>query len=432
VSGERVRPMRGPLQGALRVPGDKSISHRALLFGALADGETRIEGLLNAGDCLATQGCLRALGVGIERMEEGGVTVQGRGLRGGLQASTGPIDCIRSGTAMRLLAGILCGQKFPSTLTGDAQLLRRPMRRVVDPLCQMGAQIEDEEGHAPLRIVGRTLHGAVHHLAVASAQVKSAILLAGLLARGTTTVHQPGPARDHTERMLARMGVEIEFDALSATITPPEQLDPLRIDIPGDFSSAAFPLVAALLVPNSVITLVHVGTNDTRTGLLDVLHEMGARIERMNDRIEAGEPVSDLMVRSSELVGVNIGGDAVVRMIDEFPILAVAATQARGATVVQDAKELRVKESDRIDAIVAELRLLGADIEGRPDGFIVRGPTPLHGGVADSHGDHRLAMALTVAGLIADREVVVRGAPCSSDSYPGFREQLSSLGVQDD
>jgi len=432
VSGERVRPMQGPLQGALRVPGDKSISHRALLFGALADGETRIEGLLNAGDCLATQGCLRALGVGIERMEEGGVTVQGRGLRGGLQASTGPIDCIRSGTAMRLLAGILCGQKFPSTLTGDPQLLRRPMRRVVDPLCQMGAQIEDEEGHAPLRIVGRTLHGAVHHLAVASAQVKSAILLAGLLARGTTTVHQPGPARDHTERMLARMGVEIEFDALSATITPPEQLDPLRIDIPGDFSSAAFPLVAALLVPNSVITLVHVGTNDTRTGLLDVLHEMGARIERMNDRIEAGEPVSDLMVRSSELVGVNIGGDAVVRMIDEFPILAVAATQARGATVVQDAKELRVKESDRIDAIVAELRLLGADIEGRPDGFIVRGPTPLHGGVADSHGDHRLAMALTVAGLIADREVVVRGAPCSSDSYPGFREQLSSLGVQDD
>ncbi len=426
---ERVHPTGDPLRGTLRVPGDKSITHRALLFGAIGDGETRIEGLLDSCDCLATLECLRILGVDIGRTPNGATTVRGNGLRGGLRAAEDAIHCARSGTALRLLAGILSGQEFSSVLTGDPQLLRRPMQRIVDPLRRMGAHIEDRKGHAPLRIVGCPLHGVHHDLTVASAQVKSAILLAGLLARGTTTVQQSGPARDHTERMLSRMGVDIEIDALRVTIVPPERLDPLRIDVPGDISSAAFPLVAALLIPDSKITLSHVGTNKTRTGLLDVLDEMGAEIERANSRIEAGEPVSDLVVQCSDLVGTSVGGTAVVRMIDEFPILAVAATQARGTTVVRDAEELRVKETDRIDTIVSELRVLGADIEARPDGFIVHGPTPLRGGIVNSHGDHRLAMALTVAGLIADDDVLIREATCSADSYPGFREQMERLGV---
>ncbi len=426
-----VRPMRSPLSGSLRVPGDKSISHRALLLASLADGESRIDGLLRSGDCVTTRNCMQALGVEIEDEPDASVTIRGIGLRG-LQPATGAIDCVRSGTTLRLLAGILCGQSFSSVLTGDPQLLRRPMQRIVEPLLAMGADIADENGHAPLQIVGRLLRSVTHELTVPSAQVKSALLLAGLFADGATRVRQPGPARDHTERMLVAMGASVRVEDLAVTLHPPESLSPVSLRVPGDISSAAFPLVAALLIPNSEITLPSVGLNPTRTGLLDVLEQMGAQIGIAARRVESGEPVGDLTIRSSELVGVTIGGSTVVRMIDEFPILAVAAVLARGQTVVRDAQELRVKETDRIGTIVSELRALGAEIEETEDGFVVQGPTTLRGGVVGSHRDHRLAMALTVAGLVAQDEVIVRQAEYAADSYPGFAEQLKALGAGHD
>ena len=433
----------GPLQGRVRVPGNKSISHRALLLGALAEGVSQIEGFLPSGDCLATLTCLRALGVEIETpipgpspYEGGGrattLTVHGRGLRG-LQAPTAPLDCVRSGTTMRLLAGLLAGHPFESTLTGDPQLLRRPMRRIVEPLRRMDADIEDTDDHAPLTIRGRPLRGYDHRLAVASAQVKSALLLAGLYAKGPTTVRQPGPARDHTERMLAAMGAAIEVNGLTVTLSPPSSpLSPLSLTIPGDISSAAFPLVAAALVPDSEVTIVGVGVNPTRTGVLDVLRAMGAEIALESlqmEREQGNESVADVTVCASDLVGVEVSGDTVVRTLDEFPVLAVAATQAHGTTVVRDAAELRVKETDRIAAIVTELRALGARVDPLPDGFIIQGPTPLHGAVVDSYGDHRLAMALAVAGLIAEGETVIEQSECIDDSFPGFAELIRGLAV---
>ena len=417
----------GPLGGRIQVPGDKSISHRAVMFGALADGRSRIDGFLPSGDCLATLGCLEALGVEIDRHDETALTVHGRGL-GGLQKPTGPLNCVRSGTTMRLLAGILAGQSFDCTLTGDSQLLARPMRRVTEPLRVMGAEIEDTDGCAPLTIHGRPLRGADHTLTVASAQVKSALLLAGLYADGPTVVRQPGPARDHTERLLVTMGAGISLDGLNITLTPGDVLEPNSLIVPGDISSAAFPLVVAALIEGSEVMIEGVGVNPTRTGLLGVLGEMGARIDIENATVHGGEPVADLTVRFSILRGVEIGGNAVVRMIDEFPILAVAATQAHGTTVVRDAAELRVKETDRIAVIVEGLRAMGARIEPQPDGFIVEGPTPLHGAEVDSGGDHRLAMALAVAGMIAEGETVVGQAECIPDSFPGFVGLIEELG----
>jgi len=416
----------GPLGGRTQVPGDKSISHRALMFAALADGRSRVDGFLSSGDCLATLGCLQALGVKIDRHNETALTVHGCELRG-LQKPDGPLNCVRSGTTMRLLAGILAGQPFDCTLTGDPQLLARPMRRVTEPLRAMGAEIEDVDGHAPLTIRGRELHGHDHTLAVASAQVKSALLLAGLYADGPTVVRQPGPARDHTERMLIAMGAGISLDGLAVTLTPRGVLEPNSLIVPGDISSAVFPLVAAALVQGSEVTVEGVGVNPTRTGLLGVLGEMGARIDIENAAVHGGEPVADLTARFSNLRGVEVGGHTVVRMIDEFPILAVAATQAHGTTVVRDAAELRVKETDRIAVIVAGLRAMGARIEPQPDGFIVEGPTPLHGACVDSGGDHRLAMALAVAGMIAEGETVVEKAECISDSFPGFATLMQKL-----
>jgi 3-phosphoshikimate 1-carboxyvinyltransferase len=419
----------GPLHGHIRVPGDKSISHRALLLSALADGTGHVSGFLPSGDCLATLTCLRALGVEVETHDATTLTVHGRGLRG-LQAPTAPLNCVRSGTTMRFLAGLLAGQPFKSTLTGDEQLLRRPMRRVVDPLRRMGAEIETTDEHAPLTIRGRRLRGREHTLPVASAQVKSALLLAGLYADGPTIVHQPGPARDHTERMLAAMETAIETTGLTVTLVPSPSLFPLSLNIPGDISSAAFPLVAAALVPGSGITVEAVGINPTRTGLLDVLRTMGAEIAWHNEREQGNEPVADVTVRASDLRGVEVNGHTVVRMIDEFPVLAVAATQARGTTVVRDAAELRVKETDRIAATVAELRKLDASIEPLPDGFIVEGPTALCGATVDSHGDHRLAMALTVAGLIAEGKTIIENAGCIPDSFPGFVESMRKIGAE--
>ena len=416
----------GPLFGEACVPGDKSISHRALLLGAIANGNSEIIGFLPCNDCLATLACIRRLGIEVEEMDKTSLVVHGRGLHG-LAPPNGPLDCIRAGTAIRLLAGVLAGQPFASVLTGDFQLRRRPMRRVVVPLSEMGAVIETEDGHAPLTIHGGNLHGITYEMPVASAQVKSAILLAGLYADSSTTVHQPGPARDHTERMLSTMGAKIETDSYSVTISPSE-LSPISISIPGDFSSAAFPIVAATIVPDSKITLRGVGINPTRTGLLDILSTMGADITVVRFYRAGNEPVADLTVQGSTLHGVEVGGDTVVRMIDEFPVLAVAATQAHGTTIVRDAAELRVKETDRIATVVTELRKLGAAIEPRPDGFVIDGPTRLHGAPVSSHGDHRLAMALAVAGLIANGTTEIDDIGCADDSFPGFVGLMRRLG----
>jgi len=427
----------GPLRGQAHVPGDKSISHRALLLGALAAGDSRIRGFLSSGDCLASLGCLRALGIAVTASDGDVLIVHGRGLDG-LQSPAAPLDCVRSGTTMRLLAGILAGQRFDCTLTGDAQLLRRPMRRVVDPLRQMGAEIADSDGHGPLIVRGRPLRGCDHALPIASAQVKSALLLAGLYADGPTTVRQPGPARDHTERMLrAQIALRAPHTAALTCAAGAWTLDPAAIDhlgpldltVPGDISSAAFPLAAAALLPGSEVTITGVGVNPTRTGLLDVLRAMGAEVVVENEREQGGEPVADVTVRGAPLKSVEISGDTVVRMIDEFPALAVAATQARGVTVVRDARELRVKETDRIAAVVAELQALDARITPLPDGFVVEGPTVLRGAVVGSHGDHRLAMALAVAGLIAQGETRIEGAECIPDSFPGFVGVMQRLGA---
>ena len=418
------------LRGSATVPGDKSITHRALLLGAIAQGVSTVRNSLPSADCQATLNALRALGVTVEQISPSELLVHGVGLRG-LKRPTDPIDCQGSGTTIRLLAGILAGQPFTSTLDGHAGLRRRPMERVAVPLRQMGADIETNDGCPPLTISGGSLRGIDYHLPVASAQVKSAALLAGLYAKGQTSVHQPGPSRDHTERMLRAQGVAIASRDDTITLTPDTRaLAPISLTIPADFSSAAFPLVAALLVGEAGVTLEGVGVNSTRTGLLDVLGEMGGEITWLNRTEQGGEPMADLAVRSSGLRGVEVYGETVVRMIDEFPILAVAATQAQGETLVRNARELRVKETDRIASVAAELRALGARIEERDDGFVVEGPTRLRGAQVRSHGDHRLAMALVVAGLIAEGETVVEGSDVIADSFPGFVSLMQELGVE--
>ncbi len=418
------------LHGRIRVPGDKSISHRTLLLGALAEGDSVVRGFLPSGDCMATLRCIEALGIQVEEHGDNTLTIQGRGLRG-LCRPDQPLDCVRSGTTMRLLAGILAGQSFASTLTGDEQLLRRPMGRIAEPLRKMGAQITTRDGRGPLKIRPAKLHGGEHTLPVASAQVKSAILLAGLYAEGPTVVQQPGPARDHTELMLAAMGADVRSSGLTVTLTPrSRELSPLDLSVPGDVSSASFPLVAALLVASSEVMVEWVGVNPTRTGLLDVVSQMGAEIAIDSESRQGGEPMANVTAAASDLKGIEIGGSTVVRMIDEFPLLAVAATQAKGATVVRDAAELRVKETDRIACIASELSKMGAHIEPERDGFTIVGPTPLEGALVDSHGDHRIAMALAVAGLVASGETIIDGARCIPDSFPGFVERMQEIGAR--
>ena len=434
------------LRGELAVPGDKSITHRALLLSALADGPSRIRRFLDGGDCRATMACLGALGTRIERLAADELLIEGAGPRG-WQEPEDVLNCGRSGTTMRLLVGLLAGQRFYSVLNGEPQLRRRPMDRVVAPLRAMGARLEGRGGGRlpPLSIIGSPLQGVAYTLPVASAQVKSCVLLAGLYAEGTTTVIEPGPSRDHTERMLRARDVPVERLPKSVRLRksggeithslagPVEALAPRDVLVPGDFSSAAFFLVGALLLPKSDLLLRDVGVNPTRTGLLDVLRAMGARVELRHQREEGGEPVADLYVRGQELVAAGwgtsgeIGGELVPRMIDEFPILALAATQAQGVTRVRGAAELRVKESDRIAAVVTALRTLGARIEAAPDGFDVEGPTPLRGAPVDCAGDHRLAMTLAMAALIARGETKVPGAECIADSVPGFEEQLRAV-----
>ena len=417
------------LAGTVTVPGDKSITHRALLLGSLGEGAARIEGFLDSGDCRATIGCLQALGVEIERPQAETLVVHGQGLRGWREPED-VLDCIRSGTTMRLMAGLLAGQPFASVLRAEPQLRRRPMDRIIAPLANMGAKIAGREGNRlpPLIILGRPLHGAKHALPVASAQVKSCLLLAGLYAQGTTTVREPGPSRDHTERMLRGRGVAVQSAGLTHSLSGPVgRLDAVDVRVPGDFSSAAYLIVAALLVPGSEIVIRHVGVNPTRTGLLNALWAMGADITLENERDEGGEPVADLRVRSSELHGTTVGGELAPRMIDEFPILALAASQAQGETRVRDAAELRVKETDRVATTVAALRALGAQIEPAPDGFDIWGGATLVGAPVDGQGDHRLAMTLAVAGLIAQGETAVLGAECIQDSFPGFAETLGRV-----
>mgnify|MGYP001024864942 CR=1 FL=1 len=422
-----------PLRGRVRVPGDKSISHRALLLGALAAGPTRVRGWLPANDCQATLRCVQALGIEVGRLpgaEAVDLVVHGRGLRG-LREPADVLDCGGSGTTARLLSGILAGQPFLSILTGNEQLRRRPMGRVAEPLRRMGATVWGRDGGRllPLVVQGGDLAGIDYTLPVASAQVKSAVLLAGLYAQASVTVREPGPARDHTERMLMAMGADLTKAGNVVTLASrPTALRPLDLTVPGDPSSAAFLLVAASLVPRSEVVIEGVGLNPTRTGLLDVLQAMGARVEVLEQREVGGEPVGDLKVQATEgLRATEVAGDLVPRLIDEIPILAVAATQAAGVTVVREAEELRVKETDRIAAVAGELRKLGAQVEERPDGFAICGPTRLRGAVVESHGDHRLAMALAVAGLLAEGETVVQGTECIADSFPGFAAVLERL-----
>jgi 3-phosphoshikimate 1-carboxyvinyltransferase len=415
----------GALMGSTHVPGDKSISHRAVMFGALARGTTQIRGWLAAGDTEATLGAVRALGIPVDRHDTHTLTIHG----GHLREPSKTLNLVNAGTGIRLLAGIMAGQPFPSVLDGSEQLRRRPMKRIIEPLAQMGAQIDSNEGRAPLRITPAALKGIEYTMPVASAQVKSALLLAGLFAEGPTTVIQPGPARDHAERMLAAMGVDLAMDGDAVRLLPGERLHPLDLTVPGDFSSAAFLLVAGAIIPGSDITLNGVNLNSTRTGLLDVLLEMGADITVTETGVEGGEPVGDLRVRHSALRGVSVGGEMVVRMIDEFPVMMVAALHAEGETMVRDASELRVKETDRLAVMTAELRKLGAEITETEDGFRITGPLKLTGAVVDGHDDHRVAMSMAVAGLVADGQTVIMDARCADDSFPGFAATLLQLGA---
>ena len=419
------------IHGTVKVPGDKSISHRAIMLGALANGISQVDNFLTGGDCQASLDCIRQLGVEITQKKTGQLKILGKGLRG-LSTQYNRLDCGRSGTTMRLLTGLLSGQAFNSFLSGDKQLLCRPMNRVIEPLQTMGAEISSVDGHAPLRIYGKRLTGSTHQLSIASAQVKSALLIAGLYASDETTVISPGPSRDHTERMLKMMGAELQEDGLTVRIRPDEVLVPFKICVPGDFSSAAFIIAAGVLAERSEILIKNIGINPTRTGFLDILKLMGAAITLEQIPDEGDEPIANLLIRTSSLRGVHISGDSVVRMIDEFPLLAVIASQAEGITQVTDAKELRVKETDRILTVVEELRKMGAMIDPLPDGFIVEGPTPLKGTIVDSHSDHRLAMALAVAGLVTDGELIIHKVNCIKDSFPGFIEIMQSLGANYD
>jgi len=414
------------LSGSTTVPGDKSISHRAVMFGALAQGVTQVRGWLAAGDTEASLSSIQALGVQVDRHSTNELTLHG----GTFQPPSKPLDLVNAGTGIRLLAGIMAGQPFASTLDGSSQLRRRPMKRIITPLQMMGANISSADGYAPLNIQPAELRGIRYDMPMASAQVKSAVLLAGLFAKGATIVVQPGPARDHTERMLYSMGADIAAENNIVVLTPNGSLNPMDLTVPGDFSSAAFLLVAAVLIPDSDVTLTGVNLNQTRTGLLDALLAMGADITVTETGLEAGEPVGTLRARHSVLKGTEVGGDdIVVRMIDEFPAFMVAALFAEGESVVRDAQELRVKETDRIAVMATELRKLGANITETEDGFRIVGPQTLTGAAVDSCDDHRVAMSLTVAGLIAGGETVVMDAKCAGDSFPGFAETMIALGA---
>lgn len=419
-----------PLRGSIRVPGDKSVSHRAVMLGALAEGVTRVTGFLEGEDTRATARVFEQLGVRIQTPSASERIVHGVGLRG-LRASDAALDCGNAGTGMRLLAGALAGQAFDSVLVGDASLSKRPMRRVTEPLAAMGARIDSIDGGLPpLRIHGgRELRGIEYTLPVASAQVKSALLLAGLYAHGETVVREPHPTRDYTERMLAAFGWPIEFSPGHARLSGGHALRATDVAVPADFSSAAFFLVAASVIPGSELLLEAVGMNPRRTGLLSALRLMGADIVEENPRSEGGEPVADLRVRHARLRGVDVPQALVPDMIDEFPALFVAAAVAQGRTVVSGAAELRVKESDRIATMAVGLRALGVAIEETPDGAIIDGGG-LRGGAVESHGDHRIAMSFAVAAQLAAGEVRIGDVANVATSFPGFEALAATAGMR--
>lgn len=416
----------GPLRGEITVPGDKSISHRAIMLGALANGTTHITGFLMGDDCLSTIDCFRKMGVQIE-ITDNEVIVEGVGLHG-LCEPEETLYTGNSGTTTRLLCGILAGQPFTATLNGDASIQKRPMGRIIKPLREMGASIEGKnDNYCPLTLYPSELHGIEYRLPVASAQLKSAILLAGLYAEGQTTVIEPAPSRDHTERMFRALGVEIETEGNVITLDPPEDLHAVDIAVPGDISSAAFFLVAGAIVPGSELTIRNVGVNQTRTGILDVLRDMGADITESNFRDDA-EPVCDLTVRYSRLHGVEIGGSIIPRLIDELPVIAVAAAFAEGETVIRDAQELKVKESNRIAAMVTELSRAGVDVEETDDGMIIRGGKTPCGASFQTYKDHRIAMSLAVLALAAQTASRINDPEVVSISYPDFFDTLKALG----
>lgn len=416
------------LSGEIMVPGDKSVSHRAIILGAIAEGVTRVSGFLEGEDTLATARIFQQLGVRIETPSPSERIIHGVGLHG-LKASNEDLDCGNAGTAMRLLTGLLVGQGFGSKLVGDASLSKRPMKRVIEPLSLMGANLKSESGGFPPLIINskNILQGIEYKTEVASAQVKSAILLAGLYAQGETTVYEPHPTRDYTEKMLAAFGWPIEFRPGHARLSGGHRLLAKDIQVPADFSSAAFFIVAATLIPGSDLLIKSVGMNPRRTGLLVALQLMGADIQQENPRMQAGEPVADLRVRHTVLTGIEVPESIVSDMIDEFPALFVAAALARGETRVSGAAELRVKESDRIAVMSQALRKLGAQVEETPDGAIIQGGE-LNGGEADSHGDHRIAMSLAIAGQLASGEVQINDCDNVATSFPGFMELSKSVG----
>ena len=416
---------RAVLHGTVLLPPDKSVAHRAALFAAIGEGTSTVEGFPDAADPRSTLACVRALGVRVTEAERGILRVEGVGARG-LRAAAADLDCGNSGTTMRLLAGLLAGQTFASVLTGDASLSSRPMRRVADPLGAMGARIETTDGHAPLRIDGAPLGAITYRLPVASAQVKSCVLLAGLLADGVTTVVEPIATRDHTERMLG-LDVRIVGGERHVSVVGGHAVAAQTWTIPRDFSAAAFFLVAGTIAHEGEIVLPGVGLNPTRTALLGVLREMGADITATNARTVGGEPIADLTVRPARLGGVRIGGAVVANLIDEVPILALAAACADGVTEIRDAAELRVKETDRIAAVAANLRALGADVTDHPDGLTIRGGRPLTGAAQVTHGDHRIAMTAGVAALVARGPVSIDDPGCAAVSFPGFWDALAGI-----
>ncbi|MDO5422937.1 MAG: 3-phosphoshikimate 1-carboxyvinyltransferase [Eubacteriales bacterium] len=416
-----------PLKGEVAIPGDKSISHRAVMFGALAEGLTEVTNFLHGADCLSTIACFRQMGISIEETADT-ILIHGKGLHG-LLAPADTLDTGNSGTTTRLISGILAGQTFESVLNGDASIQKRPMKRIMTPLSMMGARIESLRGNdcAPLKITGAPLHGVRYQSPVASAQVKSAVLLAGLYAEGETSVTEPAVSRNHTEIMLHSFGADVRTCGNTASILPNPRLTGQKIEVPGDISSAAYFLAAALIVPGSEVLIKNVGINPTRDGILRVCREMGASITFLNKKEGQGEPACDLLVKSSDLKAVSIGGSLIPTLIDELPVIAVLACFASGTTVIRDAAELKVKESNRIDTVVENLKAMGAHVQATDDGMIIEGGHPLHGAVIDSHLDHRIAMSFAVAALAAEGETEILDADCVRISYPDFYQDLARL-----
>lgn len=413
-----------PLKGEITVPGDKSISHRGIMLGALANGTTSITNFLKGADCLSTISCFQKMGIEIEETENE-ILVHGKGLHG-LSAPKEILDAGNSGTTTRLISGILAGQNFSCDLTGDASIQKRPMKRIMTPLSMMGADITSvhNNGCAPLHIKGAPLKGISYQSPVASAQVKSCVLFAGLYADGKTSVTEPFLSRNHSELMLSSFGASVQTCGTTATIEPEPVLTAQKVEVPGDVSSAAFFIAAGLLIPGSELLIKNVGINPTRDGILCVCKQMGANLELLNTRTQCGEPVADILVKHSELNGTVIEGDLIPTLIDELPVIAVMAACANGETIIRNAEELKVKESNRLEIIVHHLSEMGCDITGTEDGMIIRGGKPLHGAVLDSHLDHRIAMSFAVAGLVADGETEITNADCVNISYPGFYRDL--------